>query len=557
MKRVLLLAVSLATLLALAWLLIRRESAPASAVTAPVEPSSNATPRANESMQVSSLELPANNQPGAREELAADVEIRTDIGTRSASTVPTIVVRCEVLYAGSNSPVPGALVELGPTDTTAGTNAEGRAVLRVPLGTALTKLRVDPGDDAHPFVPYARDLDERPLRKSLDLRVLVERGCDLRGIVIDADTRRPVPLVRVRCNSFGLRTDFTTGDDGTFRLIALFAGPQNIPQALNFERREYLPARFQPEASDMLPDAKPVEVLLRRGIEIGGRIVDTERRPVARAEIVLMVTPSRSTYSDAQGQFTLDGLGALENARLVVGTQATENGAVLGAELELGPVIASRSDIELQVQSALELRVFAELPDGTHLTDKQFQVVGGSSQVHPGDAFRYSTEDSPSQTRIVQRGPDVEIEVLSTAVPEGEANVYLRGSARVQTTRAVTSPHEVHVVLAERRLLDIPPLPAGAKEIEIDGQALAGGAIDVQLLDDSTGRPIGRTELTTKHVFLNQRTSIQGESWIRLRAFPGSYVIQANVEGGPSAPFPITIPVSGYAKAEWRLRLKP
>jgi hypothetical protein len=96
------------------------------------------------------------------------------------------------------------------------------------------------------------------------------------------------------------------------------------------------------------------------------------------------------------------------------------------------------------------------------------------------------------------------------------------------------------------------------KEVRIDPRYGARGAIDVQLIDASTGVPIPEgcsIEINVRNGV--RRIDVGPEGWLRLRGTPADYEVNARLGGGPREVLAVTIPLSGYAKTVWRLKTKP
>jgi len=136
-----------------------------------------------------------------------------------------------------------------------------------------------------------------------------------------------------------------------------------------------------------------------------------------------------------------------------------------------------------------------------------------------------------------------------------DRSAILRGSTRIHTD--AQSPLELHIRLSEPGRLEIPPLPAGAGEVELGQSSELLGALDVQVLDEDSGQPIeehnglvfsrkfGAGEIT----WLSPGTG----GWLRIWHNIGTSSAQVRHNQGPIERVTISIPRSGYAKAEWRL----
>lgn len=564
MKRALILA---PLLLALALFAYLRPSAGHGMTPAPV---ADAGP-ARESASAAALELASNAETDHRTNLAPVS------GTEDAPTTPSdappaqpvsVLVRVQVLYTPSNQPVHGATVKLGRTTVEARTGARGLAELRVRIGSRLELLRVDPGDDGDLFVPYERNLDQVLESGPCALEVRVERGVDLHGIVRDAATGRVVPHARVHCRGLGAGTDVATNEEGTFTLAALLSGAWNQPAALSVVHPDYLPAEAQPSAADLAPDARPLIIALDPGLRLAGRLLDSEHVPIAHAMLILVAPKGQQTNTDEDGRFAFVSLPPSDAATISVPSQALDQTILMRTDITLGPLRASRSDLELQASPGLVLHVFAELPGGRRLAPEKFELagpgdrsldmIGRSSTEHHIEISFASERGVGYLERMVPRGADVVIEAFASAPDSAGPGAQLHGKTQVATDREIASPHEVHIALSEQSRLEVPPAPTGAEEMEVGPIYVRNGAFDVQLFDATSGRVIGAgRKLRVDGARGSMFPKIGADGWLRLRASPGEYGVQVVLDDGPREMFTLTIPDSGYARGEWRLRSKP
>jgi hypothetical protein len=239
-----------------------------------------------------------------------------------------------------------------------------------------------------------------------------------------------------------------------------------------------------------------------------------------------------------------------------VATQALPEGAILASSRELGSLQADREDIEFEVPAGLVIQVFADRPDGLPLRMHQFAVCG-FEEIFEG-VVAPKDWDRPYREGIVARGSEVQLEVYATVYRDQDPDVFTFARTTVRAATASSAPLAVHVELVESGHFEIPTALPGVDEVWLDHSVLPPGALDLQLLDAASGSPIamGRS-VTIGSGDEFYRKQIGPEGWLRLRGARGNYEIHAQFEGGPREVLPIKIPLSGYAKTEWRVRTKP
>lgn len=141
------------------------------------------------------------------------------------------------------------------------------------------------------------------------IRFVLDRGIEIRGTVRDAETGEPIAGAEILDPV--QNAPARTGPDGTFRL----------PVAIETPEPMYARAPGYAGATVMYPGHGPLDFRLPRGVRAVGRIVDGEGRPIAgalvaglRGFVPGLATPptpeNRSTFSDAEGGFVLDGLSS-------------------------------------------------------------------------------------------------------------------------------------------------------------------------------------------------------------------------------------------------------
>ena len=193
------------------------------------------------------------------------------------------------------APLPGAVVLGGGCAATA--DGAGRYRLEgLPPGSHEISVRA--GGALHRAIAFVRV----PGPRNLDLRL--EGGCVLEGRVVDDATGAPVPGASVffhativsgmqRSASFG--REVASGGDGEFLVEGI---PPSLPYVLEVEAAGFLrdflwtAAVFPPHYRFASGDRLRVEVRLRRGAVVDGRVLRRDGTPVAGAVVDLHPIPA-------------------------------------------------------------------------------------------------------------------------------------------------------------------------------------------------------------------------------------------------------------------------
>jgi len=238
-----------------------------------------------------------------------------------AGAAPAVVLRTGLPLTGvvvapdGKTPVKGAVVRVERKDTAAfaETDAEGRFMVRE-LASGRVLVAADGG--ANGF----RELTGIAIPQLPDtlLTVVLAPAPEIHGRVLDAATRKGAAGAFVEAVSGRRRLWIRTGADGSFVLRPAPAGDWRVTaSASRYVRANRQIARAQ--FSD-----KPVEILMREGATISGRVTDGQRRPVVTAKVRAVESENRSAsgapmaVTSEDGTFTLRRIPAVEGMRLVV-----------------------------------------------------------------------------------------------------------------------------------------------------------------------------------------------------------------------------------------------
>jgi large repetitive protein len=258
-------------------------------------------------------------------EFSSDITVRKAgyatikaVGLRSG-VVASVVLRRGLPLAGvvlapdGRNPVAGAVVRVEGKDVAAfaETDSNGRFVVHeLAAGRAL--VTADGGERGF------RELTGVAIPQPTEtvLTVALAPAPELRGRVLDVVARKPVAGALVDAVSGRRRLWTRSGLDGSFVVRPGPAGDWVLNAiALRYVQTTRRLARGQ--RTD-----KPVEMFLREGATISGRVTDDQRRPVAAASVKAAESaagsrPTATAVTAADGTFALRRVPAVESLRVV------------------------------------------------------------------------------------------------------------------------------------------------------------------------------------------------------------------------------------------------
>jgi protocatechuate 3,4-dioxygenase beta subunit len=212
----------------------------------------------------------------------------------------------------NDKPLEGAEVKAGDDDErVARTNAEGKATIKP----------VRPG-----WIPVEANADGYASSMAITtigsggavgtITLTLKKGVAISGKVVD-EAGQPVPKARITVapTMWGWsehRAKTTTDDKGEFTLVALPAGSHILASVDG----EHAPSRSAPVTVGNQP-VSGITITMKSGASLSGVVVDTDGKPVAAAAVrvagkgadVWWRQQARQTTTDAEGKFTLRGLG--------------------------------------------------------------------------------------------------------------------------------------------------------------------------------------------------------------------------------------------------------
>ena len=290
-------------------------------------------------------------------------------------------------------------VEDGTRTRTARTGADGRYRIRGLLPQRPYRLRADEPR----YTPYVRTRVLLATAETLRVDVPLTLAATLAGRVVD-EGGKPVAgaLGRLLPSAPGgmaarlgaLRTAdrlvFRTGADGTFKATRLAAGEE---QRLTIAHPD-----FQPKTTGGLSlppgSTKTVDVVLRRGLTLTGRVRDESGRPIADAEIELgsgrgfgvraarvlgvgaLATARPKVSTGGDGRFEVKGLSEGDYSLTVTKVGFAEH------RLDRVPMEAERRDpLEITLSAGADIRGTVSRRDGRSAEGYRIRaMVAGSSE---------------------------------------------------------------------------------------------------------------------------------------------------------------------------------
>ncbi len=195
----------------------------------------------------------------------------------------------EVSVTDGTKPIAGAEIELRSILLwTAKTDAKGIATLRG-VGSVWAPLHVE----AAGFAPAAQlvSWSGEPAQPK-HISIVLERGAGIAGRVVDPDGK-PVAEARVVATSASepfpvvdpRRDGVLTGADGTFSIPSVAPGTWRLTAS----HEGHGPATSTPITVDGVRAQTNVELRLEAGGSVKGKVVDTNGKPVASAEVRVVV----------------------------------------------------------------------------------------------------------------------------------------------------------------------------------------------------------------------------------------------------------------------------
>ena len=196
--------------------------------------------------------------------------------------------------------------------------------------------------------------------KTASVELVLQEGSRLTGVVVD-EAGRPVEGARLDANlaqppeedACAAEGRTRSKPDGTFVLAGLCAAPYEL--AVRHDD-------YRSHGANVEAPQDGVRVVLAKGLELSGTVVDEGGRPVAGAQVIVAV---KSAPSGARGEFTIRGLKPGRQA--VLASLRTDSG-----ERSAGTLV------ELPAEAPVRLQFEAGAPISGKVVDAQGQPVAGA-----------------------------------------------------------------------------------------------------------------------------------------------------------------------------------
>jgi RNA polymerase sigma factor (sigma-70 family) len=240
-----------------------------------------------------------------------------------------------------------------------------------------------------------------------DLAFLLKAPAEISGMVVDEATNRPLADIPLQASWYdGTRSSSGIGRsraDGTFTIGGLIAQPHTVSVAgpSGDQERDYLPSTV----NGVDAGTRDLRIALRRGLAIGGTIVDEEGRPVAIPLRVWLLPAAPSaggrtalagaTRSRGDGTFRVGGLetGAYD---IKVDPEPYRGDYFQGgyyAPARVEQVPAGKEDVVVRVARGLPIRGRLTNEDGSPWTEGGRLFIRPSGVHDEGETVSVYAED--------------------------------------------------------------------------------------------------------------------------------------------------------------------
>ncbi|HKO02790.1 MAG TPA: carboxypeptidase regulatory-like domain-containing protein, partial [Thermoanaerobaculia bacterium] len=329
--------------------------------------------------------------------------------------------------------------------------------------------------------------------RSAPMTITVARGLEVSGRAVFSDGQ-PAAGAMILMRIDGTLTFVGGNEDGTFSIHNAPARPLSL-------HAELPQVRIPGEEKEVTPPATGVELKVRRGGSVAGRVIDaTSHEPVTDFNIYVlrnrMASQRAMPFQSDDGSFLIDNV-APGTVELQVVSLGHARASATGIEVEESK---TASGVELKMERAARVKGRITTADG--------QPVTG--------ATAYVKESRDSMTMTVDR-------VISDAnggyeigsVPPGDRTIVFGKQGFMRQEKNVDA--------------------AGGKELRVDvilerGHAIAGRVINER------GEPLGDSELVSENATNFQRTRSDAEGGFRIDGLADGMVrIRAGKEGYATA----------------------
>jgi uncharacterized GH25 family protein len=446
------------------------------------------------------------------------------------------------------------------------TGADGRFEIPLPRGRDGTLRLVEQELVFAGNAPYLRS--KKGDQDLGDLRVL--RACALAGVVQDA-SGATVADVKVGGGLgglwFGGDRQVATDAQGRFRLTGLQPGKWTLRTASS----RFLPAMLDVELAeeqtrdDLVLVVKPGQAIAgqvvdERGVGVAGMKVGSQRKEARGAMAIERFTPDEATTTDANGYFTLSGLG---DEAVTVRTHGPGHGRARATDVPVGT-----GNLVLRVQRCGAIEGVLRSADGKPIADSTVRVAV------PGIDVGFVREELEEFDPLGDTGNIRGARTLADGsfrlenVRPGSVTIAANGAGhrRVVQRDVAVEPGQTTkgvLLLAERGAV------ATVTVVDPDGKPVAGATVEVQKPQQRrlAGGGMGATRIAVADVAEDGNVIVDGGEPLGtgttddkgVATIAGLPAVQAEVVAqhpnfAASSPAPLSLPATGGVEVGVALR---
>jgi hypothetical protein len=588
MKRVLILAL---VLLALALFAVWRSRGPE--VSALV-PDSQASDESEREPTLSSLNAHEERQDlaSAPDALPVSEPVPVSFGfvgppAPHVAARKSVTVFVKLHFADSHEPLSSVLGNVSwSMDEVRGRGAQlesmggGSFAANVPVGVRLSALQLFPSEEnlagpstsanvAGRFHPFLASLDLLVEQSDLELAYELERGHELRGIVRDAQSLRPIAGADVELVSQrGTSVRWISATDGRF--VFGDAGPKLSLRVAHGEFSTFFRSYSEAELGPGAPD---LEVLLERGLRVSGRVVDKDGAAREGVELRFVARDSARTgfiqRTGEDGSFTFTQVPPCWSASITGMYDDKPERIYLGARVELGALKRDVTDLVLVDPGSTCIKIFVQDADGTpvgpwgygfecdapYLLEPDFHTSDYQVNIHGSidwKQVRVSSEEI-GRTVLVPIGVPLHLRAVAILDPEKPNRIAI-GSKDLVLERSYDPPLEVRIALAKPLDASQPPPAENTLTLKLYPSTSAS-LLDLRLLDPQ-GLPLPAGTRASFEADQALGEIALADGWVRLQGRPG--LTQLRVTAGKlHGVLPLEFPYAGVSRTEARLEEAP
>jgi hypothetical protein len=352
-------------------------------------------------------------------------------------------------------------------------------------------------------LPAEKEIDDGPLTSERTYSLKVEVGFTVSGIVVEADSGKPLAGASL---AMGFETACTTDADGEFSLsVASWStAVKPLRTRLVASHADHVACEVdvpEPETGTAVQD---VEVVLERGVTLSGRVIDTDGKGV-RAEIAAMqllddrcalgrrIAHCVSARSLDDGSFTLPPMPAVQNVQVRARVPSQPPACIRDIDLR-----RPRKDLVIRLRPRVLFDVTATYPDGSPVSPGHGELVFVDSN---GEMQNPKSQSPKGWQFGGEVGHSHAFSVRAKRAGEQGDRVYAgSGTALAPEPLGAGQKVDLAIVLSEMTRSDVPPQTAEVSWMRSDGYATWGFTWLIDLVDAETQKPISASSVELTNV---------------------------------------------------------